>query len=96
MGTFDDDYTLQAGGTDSVKLVVSFYQNVLELPAICTDPLTPNFTATGTGGCAIRGPISEGGIRAWVVTAANVGTCSITAKLPAIPPSNAVDLTVEP
>lgn len=96
MGTFGDDYTLQAGGTDTVKLVVSFYQNLLELPPLCTDTLSPTFTPTGNAGCTISGPGLENGIRFWAVRAASPGACSITAKLPAIPASNPVDLTVTP
>lgn len=87
LGTQQDDFELQAGGTDKVTLVPSYYQNLLELPALCTDTLAVVFTATGNAGCTISGK---------EVRAASPGSCSITAKLPAIPASNAVDLTVTP
>lgn len=84
LGTGGDDFSLKAGGTDSVILVPSFYQGVLELPTICTQTLNPTYAPTGP--CVLAGR---------TVTSPTVGTCTFTASVGAVK-SNTITLTVVP
>lgn len=87
LGTQGDDSSLTANGSDSVTLVVSYYQGAFELPSDCTKSLPVAFgppAGTSPGPCVTSGNI---------VTSTSPGTCPLVATLPGIPPSNTFIIT---